>query len=180
MLSFVTANDKLVVEIPLQEQGQTMLPRIVEGEGGTKQLSLNLNLPESIDPSKIKVTCKDRDLIVHAEDKQQHGDNFSRTSYYSRTTLPENTDFQQLKCHFDQHKLSVNAPINPAIEPMQRTIPIELQGEMIEHGSAPSTEKQPIQQQQQQGQTIPQTQQQQQQQPSKTSQPQNIPVQREV
>lgn len=178
LISFVTANNKLVVEVPLEEKREGMLPRIVEGEGGTKQLALNLNLPESIDPSKIKVTCKDRDLIVHAEDKQEKPDSFSQTSYYSRTTLPENTDFKQLKCHYDQHKLSINAPINPAIEPLQRSIPIELQGEMIEHASAPSSEKQQPIQQQQQPQITTQTQEQQQ--PSKTSQPQNIPIQREV
>ncbi|CAF0760864.1 unnamed protein product [Brachionus calyciflorus] len=181
LASFVTANDRLVVEIPLKhtEPSESLLPRIVEGEGGAKQLSLNLNLPQSIDPSKIQVTCKDRDLIVQAEDKKEKEDTFSRTSFYSRTTLPENTDFKQLKCHFDHHKLSVSAPINPAIEPMQKSIPIELQGEMIEHAQSPSGEVK-----QQPTQPISQTQQQQQQQqPSQTKMSQegrDIPVQREV
>lgn len=170
LVSFVTANDKLVVEIPYKEttQGENLFPQVVEGEGGKKQVSFDLHLPENIDPSKIKVTCKDRDLIVQAEHKQEQPDSYSQTSFFSRTTLPEATDFKQLKCLFDKHKLSVCAPVVPELETSQRNIPIELGGEMIEHAQQPSSEK-----------TVQQPQQQQQSQ-TKTNEPQNIPVQREA
>lgn len=164
MVSFVTANDKLVVEIPYKETTirENLLPR-VEGEGETKQVSFDLQLPENIDPSKIKVTCKDRDLIVQADHKQEKPDSYSQTSFYSRTTLPQTTNFKQLKCHFDNHKLSVTAPVKPELETEERSIPIELGGAMIEPSQP--TEKATEQQQQIQ---------------SKTTEPQNIPVQHEA
>lgn len=170
LVSFVSANNKLVVEIPYKEtlKRENLFPKVVEAEGGKKQVSFDLNLPENIDPSKIKVTCKDRDLIVQAEHKQEKPDSYSQTSFYSRTTLPENTDFKQLKCLFDKHKLSVCAPVSHELEAPQKNIPIELGGQMIEHAQAPLTEK-----------TSQQTQEQQQPQ-IKTSEPQNISVQREA
>lgn len=164
MVSFVTATDKLVVEIPYKEKAITenLLPK-VEGEGENKQVSFDLQLPENIDPSKIKVTCKDRDLIVQADHKQEKPDSYSQTSFYSRTTLPETTDFKQLKCHFDRHQLSVTAPVKPELEARERSIPVELGGAMIE----PSQPPQKATEQQQQVQ-------------SKTTEHQNIPVQHEA
>lgn len=131
LVSFATPGGNLVVEIPLKEAEEVkgkkpddLFPRLVEGEGGEKQLAIEMSFPESIDPSKIKVTCKDRDLIIQAEDRQEKPDRYSQTSYYRRTTLPENTDFKSLKCKFENNRLSISAPVSS--EPFgERSIPIE-------------------------------------------------------
>lgn len=130
MVSFVTPNGKLIVEIPQKSEGKTqeeLWPKIVEGEKGTKNVQLSLHLPESIDPSKVKVTCKDRDLIVQAEEKSETPDTSHQFYFYRRSTLPENTDFTNLKCVMDKnHNLSVTAPISTELKTSERTIPVEM------------------------------------------------------
>jgi HSP20 family molecular chaperone IbpA len=131
--SFITSNGVLVVEVPLKETQQPQLngvkcdalPRIVEGSDGAKSVSVNLALPKSIDPAKLTVTCKDRDLIIKAEDKAETSNGFSSLYFYKRTTLPENTDFGNLKCNFDNNCLSIAAPLLTDFKPSHRTIPIE-------------------------------------------------------
>lgn len=134
MVSFVTPTGKLVVEIPQRDiagqitSGRTedLLPRIVEGEKGAKSVQMNLSLPDNIDPSKVKVTCKDRDLIVQAEEKSETPDTSSQFYFYRRSTLPENTDFNQLKCVFDKNQLSISAPLNLELRSSERSIPVEM------------------------------------------------------
>jgi HSP20 family molecular chaperone IbpA len=124
LVSFMTRHGKLVVEVPLKAERQhreDLLP-IVENN----QVRMNCSLPKNIDPSKISVTCKDRDLIIKAEDTVEKGDSVSNVSYYKRCTMPSNTDFDQLKCHFENNQLTVQAPINPAIEAAPaKLIPVE-------------------------------------------------------
>lgn len=123
LVSFVTRNGTLVVEVPLKEERQQredLLP-IVENN----QVKMQCSIPKGIDPSKITVTCKDRDLIIKAEDTVEKADSVSKVSYYKRCTMPANTDFNQLKVRFDQDRLSVEAPVNPALEQPQKKIPIE-------------------------------------------------------
>jgi len=150
MASFMTANSQLVIEIPLKQNEDEALnnqsgrklelddhfPRIVDAENNSKEVVMNMNVPHGIDPSKIKVTCKDRDLIVQAEDKQENPDQYSQTYYYRRCTLPENTDFNAIKCTLDNNKLKVQAPLQN-IDSLQgqRQIPIEYGGKAasIEH-----------------------------------------------
>lgn len=132
MISFVTPTGKLVVEIPQRTSQESkvqedLFPRIVEGEKGAKNVQLSMTLPENIDPSKVKVTCKDRDLIVQAEEKTETPDSSSQVYFYRRSTLPENTDFNQLKCVFDKnHHLSVTAPVSTELRQTHRQIPVEV------------------------------------------------------
>lgn len=130
MVSFVTPTGKLIVEIPQKHEEKVqeeMFPKIVEGEKGMKNVHLNIHLPESIDPSKVKVTCKDRDLIVQAEEKSETPDTSSQFYFYRRSTMPENTDFNNLKCVMDKnHNLSITAPVSTELRTSEKSIPIEM------------------------------------------------------
>lgn len=134
MVSFVTGEGRLVIEFPIKRDEKkaannnndvsNSLPVIAE-ENGKKLVKVNFDVPEGIDPNKITVTCKDRDLIVQAEDKVEKPDGVSQFFYYRRSTLPDNTDFNGLKCSLENNKLVVQAPIDPELKPAYRTIPIE-------------------------------------------------------
>jgi HSP20 family molecular chaperone IbpA len=128
MVSFMTRHGQLVIEFPLREtqvhSNSDLFPRIVDGENGVKTVAMRFNVPENIDPSKVTVSVKDRDLIVKAEDKIEKPDGISRFFYYKRTTLPENTKFDELKCSYDNHQLSVSAPLNLEFR-SHRAVPIE-------------------------------------------------------
>lgn len=141
MVSFMTRHGQLVIEMPLHETQQhshtDLFPKIVDVDGG-KQVQMRFNVPENIDPSKVCVSIKDRDLIVKAEDKIEKPDGISRFYYYKRTTLPENTKFGELKCAYDNHQLSIQAPLDMEFK-TYRSIPIE----------APKQQALPPQQQQQ-------------------------------
>lgn len=128
MASFMTKHGQLVIEMPLREtqvhSNTDLFPRIVDTENGGKAVTMKFNVPENIDPSKVCVSIKDRDLIVKAEDKVEKPDGISRFFYYKRTTMPENTKFDELKCNYDNHKLSICAPLNLDFKAC-RTVPIE-------------------------------------------------------
>lgn len=133
MVSFVTGEGRLVIEFPIKRDEKKttggsvsgeMHPTITE-ENGKKIVKVNFEVPDGVDPSKITVSCKDRDVIVQAEDKVEKPDGVSQFFYYRRSTLPENTDFNALKCSLENNKLSIEAPIDPELKPGHRTIPIE-------------------------------------------------------
>lgn len=128
LVSFMTPDGNLVLEVPLKEThahpNADLFPRIVDVPNGKKEVQLSVAVPENIDPSKVHVSIKDRDLIVKAEDKKERPDGKSRFYYYKRTTLPENTDFKELKCNMDGGRLSVTAPLNPELV-SHRKVPIE-------------------------------------------------------
>jgi len=130
LVSFMTAQGQLVIEVPLREKefhlNMDLFPKIVDTENGGKAVTLKFQVPENIDPSKVHVHIKDRDLIVKAEDKIEKPDSISRFFYYKRTTLPENTQFDSLKCNYDNHQLSISAPLNLDYKPHHRkVVPIE-------------------------------------------------------
>jgi len=116
LVSFMTSHGHLVIEVPLKEthkhMNEDLFPRIVDVENGGKAVAMKFHVPETIDPSKLHVSIKDRDLIVKAEDKVEKPDGISRFFYYKRTTMPENTDFEHLKVNYDNHQIAVDAPIN--------------------------------------------------------------------
>ncbi|CAF0804231.1 unnamed protein product [Brachionus calyciflorus] len=127
LASFVTNEGKLVIEAPLKKENQNLssdfgFPKISD-DG--KSVSLNFSLPEKVDPSKINVTCKDREIIIKAEDKQEKEDGMSSFSFYQRSTLPENTDFNAIKCQLENQTLKLNAPILENPKQNFRQIPIE-------------------------------------------------------
>jgi HSP20 family molecular chaperone IbpA len=128
LVSFMTATGNLVIEVPLREThmhpNNDLFPQIVDTENGGKAVSMKFSVPENIDPSKISVNVKDRDLIVKAEDKVEKPDGISKFYYYKRTTLPENTDFNALKCNYDNHRIEVAAPLNLDFK-HHRKVPIE-------------------------------------------------------
>lgn len=130
LTSFLTSNGNLVIEMPIKRE-EHKLTLVNDGhlqvvdENGLKTLKLNLSVPTGIDPSKIKVTCKDRDLIVQAEEKTENDHQKSQVYYYRRSTLPENTDFSSLKCSFENNQLSITAPVHPEQNTIKHTnIPI--------------------------------------------------------
>lgn len=130
LVSFMTSHGHLVIEVPLKETNlhpnADLFPQIVDTPNGTKAVQMKFNLPENVDPSKASVSIKDRDLIVRVEDKVQKPDQTSRYYYYKRTTLPENTDFDKLKCVQDKNQISITAPLDMEYKkPHQRTVPIE-------------------------------------------------------
>jgi HSP20 family molecular chaperone IbpA len=137
LVSFLTSSGKLIVEMPIKPTEEEKkaaekpglhasgFPQIVEGENGQKNVAIKLNLPKTIDPSKLSVTCKDRDLIVQAENVNEKGDSRSQTFYYQRTTLPENTDLNALKCMFEGGQLSITAPLHNELKQDIKTVPIE-------------------------------------------------------
>ena len=71
------------------------------------------------------MTCKDRDIIIQTEDIKDKPDEYSRMYYYKRCTMPENTDFSNIKCRIENNQLFVEAPVNPALTSTTRQIPIE-------------------------------------------------------
>lgn len=115
LVSFVTGDGSLVVEFPFKREERTtsdLLPRIVDAGEAGKRVELNVAIPQNIDPSKIHVTCKDRDIIVRANYKDEKPDKISRIHYYRRSTLPTNTDFDSVKCVYENNKLSITAPLS--------------------------------------------------------------------
>jgi len=134
MASFMTPNGQFIVEFPLRETERTtnlsLLPQIVDTSAGGKQVQMNFPLPQNIDPNKVQVSVKDRDLIMRVEDRQESPDRYSRTHMYTRTTLPEGTDFNQLKCVVDNNQLSVTAPLSQQQRSIgSRNIPLEVRGQ---------------------------------------------------
>lgn len=124
MASFV-AGGYLVVEVPLRVQrtgtvGEDLFPQMVENKDGTKSVKMTCTVPQCIEPKNISVTCKDRDLIVRAEDKLEKPDLMSKISYYKRCTLPELTDFNSIRCRFDNGKLFIEAPMNSSLQSARR------------------------------------------------------------
>lgn len=129
MASFLASNGQLVIEVPLKFDEERIKlnnednsPRIIDGG---KTVEMNFTVPANIDPTKIKVTCKDRDLIIQAEDKQERSDGISQMSYYRRTTLPENTDFNSLKCLLENDRLNLKADLNTDLR-SNRSVTVEM------------------------------------------------------
>ena len=87
-----------------------LFPTVVDTIGGGKAIDMRITVPENIKPANVHVMVKDRDLIITAEDKVDK-DSGTRFYYYKRATMPENTDFDALRCNFDKGKLLVEAPL---------------------------------------------------------------------
>jgi len=115
LVSFMTNNGMLVVEFPWKEDilgTPSLLPKIDEN---AKTVSLDVVIPPNVDPSRIRVTCRDQDLIVKADYRltNDDGSTRSRVHYLRRTTLPENTKWDTMKCESDNTKLHITAELGP-------------------------------------------------------------------
>lgn len=124
----------LIIEVPLKDKNQLisndLFPKIHDSDEGRK-VSVSFGVPE-IDPSKIKVNVKDRDLIIQADDTKTTHDGTSKFHFYKRTTLPADTDFDNLKVTWNKSKLTCNAPlrgVNRAI----RSIPVQREQIEVKH-----------------------------------------------
>jgi HSP20 family molecular chaperone IbpA len=62
-----------------------------------KSVSLKFKLPNHVDPNKVNVTTKDGDVIVKVEEKIEKDNATTEYSYYQRSTLPRNTNFESMK-----------------------------------------------------------------------------------
>lgn len=89
------------------ESLEDIVPRIVNGNS----VEMRIDLPEIVAASKIKVTCKDQDVIITVRDEQNEADTLSEMVYYRRIQLPKNTDFTALKCKLDGKQLTVCGPL---------------------------------------------------------------------
>lgn len=152
LISFMTGNDRLVIEVPLKEteisRDSDLFPRIIDNPDGTKSVSMRFNVPEDVDVNKMNVSVKDRDLIVRVEDKVDKADRHTRFHYYKRTTLPENTKLDELKCVLDKNTITATAPLDLNFRRPYRTVPIGhgKQTESIEQGeekTEPAAKQQP-------------------------------------
>lgn len=146
MVNFMASNGHLVIEVPLKETDtlkvQDLFPVIVDAEDGSKQVSMKFNVPENIDPSKINVSIKDHDVIFRAEDTVKRPDGVSKFHYYQRTTLPENTQVNNLRCFHENNQVVVKAPLL-ALEHTKsyRKVPIEPHPANPQIQAAPTTSK---------------------------------------
>lgn len=90
-----------------------------------KVIKLNFSLPDNVDRNSVWLYLKDRDLVVKSEDKSQNPDSVSKFFYYKRATLPENTEFDMLKCYCeDNNKLVITTPLKADYKGF-KPIPIE-------------------------------------------------------
>lgn len=127
MISFMSGN-QLIVEVPLRETEQMknvhLWPQQINNKDGTKSIQMKFDLPQNIDASKVNVSVKDHDLIVRIEDKVKNQDGSSRFHYYQRTTLPEQTRLDHLKCVQENNQVVCTAPLDTKAV-SYRTIPIQ-------------------------------------------------------
>jgi len=122
----------LVIDIPykMDESGvldTQMMPKVIDTNDGHKAINMDLKLPVSIDPSKVQVTAKDRDIIIRAEEKNETPNGYSTASFYRRSTMPENADIKHMSCVcHDGNQLSVTAPlVDHALPGAKKAIQIE-------------------------------------------------------
>jgi HSP20 family molecular chaperone IbpA len=139
LASYRAPNGKLIIEIPLgtvQHENKSpaiqhdprlaastlddvdhriiedILPRVSD-DG--KQILMSFQLPTGgdkvIDASNIKVTLKDRDVIVVIEDDNTNADDLSQFFFYKRITMPDNADLATLKCTLENNRLVMKAPV---------------------------------------------------------------------
>ena len=74
-----------------------------------KKLVMSLDLRD-YQAEDIKVSIKDRELIVQAERKVETDTRKSRTSFFQSTSLPPQTDVEHLQSNYIDGKLVIEAP----------------------------------------------------------------------
>jgi HSP20 family molecular chaperone IbpA len=74
-----------------------------------KKLIMSLDLSD-YQAEDIKVSVKDRELIVKAERNVETGTRKSRSSFYQSTSLPPQTDIEHLQSNYIDGKLTIEAP----------------------------------------------------------------------
>ena len=173
MVSFLTNQGILVIEFPFRDDRlrKTIFPKIVD-IAGVRGVELEIVIPENVDPDRVTVTVWDHDLIIRADYRVQKPDGFSRIHYLRRSTFPQNTNWDTLRCVADQHDLKITAELGPRFkkavrvefkqhQPQQQPQMLEKQ---MQQPQQQSNQQPPQQELKQQPQKFQQQQQQQQQQ----------------
>lgn len=123
LVSFMTNDGVLVVEFPFINQGlESLLPKVDEKN---KLVELDVAIPDNVDPTKVSVTCRDHDITIKADYRVKNEDGSSRSKihYLRRSTLPENTNWNTLKCEMDENNvLKCTAALGPH---HRKRVPIE-------------------------------------------------------
>lgn len=124
LVSFMTNDGILVIEFPWKEGvGKNLFPAV---DQKNKTVSLDIDIPDNIDPTKVNVTCRDHDVIVRADYRLKNDDGSTRSKvhYLRRSTFPENTNLSSLKCQLNENNvLQINADLGPH---HRKRIPIEM------------------------------------------------------
>ena len=86
-------------------------PQIVRttSNDNEKKLIMSLDLSD-YQAEDIKVSVKDRELIVNAERKTESGTRKSRSSFFQSTSLPPQTNIEHLQTNYIDGKLVIEAP----------------------------------------------------------------------
>jgi len=134
MKKFVTPNKQFVVEFCYLDAPQCLdidlVPKICNMPEG-KCVHVNAPIPDFVDPLKVQLHVKGRDLIVRLEERLiPIGDSCCRVVYHNRVKLPDNVDVSAIKAKSDKHKLTILAPVGKvatkgAISQQLREIPIQ-------------------------------------------------------
>ncbi len=74
-----------------------------------KKIIMSLDLSD-YQAEDIKVSVKDRELIVNAERKIETGTRKSRSSFFQSTSLPPQTDIEHLQTNYINGKVIIEAP----------------------------------------------------------------------
>jgi HSP20 family molecular chaperone IbpA len=86
MVSFMSSGNQLIVEIPLQvtpvSSDSDMSPKIVDNADGTQSVRMEFKVPKNVDPSKIHISLKDRDLIFRCQETIDKPDQYSKFHIY--------------------------------------------------------------------------------------------------
>ena len=108
--SFADFNFPAFPDFPEIKPPREIVHTDMRNDGG--RLDMSFTLPEPVDPSRINVTVRDGEIEIKAEDKKEGPNEKSSFSFYQRSTLPPNTDYNQLKATLNNNRLSITAPPN--------------------------------------------------------------------
>ena len=67
-----------------------------------QKVTISCSVPKDIDKSVLNVSRKDLEIIIKARYEDE---------YFKQCQMPENTDFDQLKCYYEGDILKIEAPI---------------------------------------------------------------------
>jgi HSP20 family molecular chaperone IbpA len=116
MTKYITPQCQLVIEfnymdVPLHLAISPQHEICTTAEHG-KCVHVKVPIADFVEPAKVKVHVKGRDLFVHFEERiAPFGDFCSRVIYHTRVQLPQNVNLNNITAKSDKHKLTILAPI---------------------------------------------------------------------
>jgi len=131
MSKFVTPMGCFCVEFPFLEVptslGIQLRPQICKMPEG-QVVMVRVPIPEFVDPAKVQLQLKGKEIIVRFEERLVNCDIVQRVFYYNRVVLPEGVNVSQLKAKSDKHRLIITAPVPTQAKSISkglRIIPIQ-------------------------------------------------------